>query len=83
MLTTNACYLYTFYRWILAYQHVSPVEAVQIHLDILTSFSIGMHWGTFNMSSCEVFLLHHCISLTVDKAKMKYVCGSGFPYYMI
>ena len=62
---------------------MNPVEAVQIHLDILSSYSIGMHWGTFNMSSCEVFLLHHCILLIVGKVEMKYMCGSELAYYMI
>lgn len=28
-------------------QHVDPEEAVQIHVDIKSKKSIGMHWGTF------------------------------------
>jgi N-acyl-phosphatidylethanolamine-hydrolysing phospholipase D len=28
-------------------QHVDPEEAVQIHVDIQSKKSIGMHWGTF------------------------------------
>lgn len=30
--------------------HISPVEAVQIHSDVRSSFSIGMHWKTFLLS---------------------------------
>ena len=27
--------------------HCNPEEAVQIHLDVKSQKSIGMHWGTF------------------------------------
>ena len=27
--------------------HVNPEEAVQIHLDINSKYSVAMHWGTF------------------------------------
>lgn len=30
--------------------HVSPYEAVQIHEDIRSRFSLGMHWKTFKLS---------------------------------
>lgn len=30
--------------------HISPEEAVQIHQDVGSKFSLGMHWGTFNLS---------------------------------
>ena len=30
--------------------HVSPYQAVQIHKEINSRLSIGMHWGTFNLS---------------------------------
>ncbi|MDM8515714.1 MBL fold metallo-hydrolase [Desulfobacterales bacterium HSG16] len=37
-------------RWFMAYQHVNPEEAVQIHLDIKSKKSIAIHWGTFILS---------------------------------
>ncbi|RKO87544.1 beta-lactamase superfamily domain-containing protein, partial [Blyttiomyces helicus] len=37
-------------RWFLRHQHVNPSEACQIHLDLKSSHSIGVHWGTFMMS---------------------------------
>jgi len=31
--------------------HVNPAEAVQIHMDIGASRSIGIHWGTFPLTA--------------------------------
>jgi L-ascorbate metabolism protein UlaG (beta-lactamase superfamily) len=31
--------------------HMNPAEAVQAHLDLEASQSIGMHFGTFHMTS--------------------------------
>ncbi len=38
-------------RWFMAAQHVSPEEGLQIHRDIGAKQSIGMHWGTFQLSA--------------------------------
>ncbi|XP_041348338.1 N-acyl-phosphatidylethanolamine-hydrolyzing phospholipase D-like isoform X2 [Gigantopelta aegis] len=42
--------------WFLSPQHVSPAEAVQIHHDVRSQTSIGIHWGTFCMMSYEHYL---------------------------
>ena len=34
-------------RWFMKDMHCNPEEAVQIHLDVKSKKSIGMHWGTF------------------------------------
>lgn len=34
--------------------HVNPYEAVQIHLDVLSKLSLGMHWNTFRLSEEHV-----------------------------
>lgn len=31
-------------------QHVDPGEAVQIHLDVKSKASVGIHWGTFTLA---------------------------------
>lgn len=34
-------------RWFMKSHHVNPQEAVQIHKDIASRYSVAMHWGTF------------------------------------
>jgi L-ascorbate metabolism protein UlaG (beta-lactamase superfamily) len=31
-------------------QHVDPKEAVDIHSDVKSKKSVGMHWGTFQLT---------------------------------
>jgi N-acyl-phosphatidylethanolamine-hydrolysing phospholipase D len=37
-------------RYFMCHQHMNPEEAVQVHLDIKSNCSLGVHWGTFMMS---------------------------------
>ncbi len=37
-------------RWFMRQQHVNPAEAVQAHLDLRPRRSIGMHFGTFQLT---------------------------------
>lgn len=34
-------------RWFMRHHHMSPEEAVQVHLDVGSKKSVGIHWGTF------------------------------------
>ena len=35
-------------------QHVDPEQALNIHKDLRSKLSFGIHWGTFPMGSTEV-----------------------------
>lgn len=37
-------------RWFMAGQHVDPAEAVRIHADVGAARSLGIHWGTFQLT---------------------------------
>jgi L-ascorbate metabolism protein UlaG (beta-lactamase superfamily) len=34
-------------RWFMRHHHLSPEEALQVHLDVRSKKSVAIHWGTF------------------------------------
>jgi N-acyl-phosphatidylethanolamine-hydrolysing phospholipase D len=36
-------------RWFMGSQHVNEPEAIQIHRDVGSKLSVGVHWGTFRL----------------------------------
>jgi len=38
-------------NWFMKYQHVHPGEAVEVHKDIGSKKSLGIHWGTFKLTT--------------------------------
>lgn len=38
-------------RWFMQSVHMNPAEAVQAHLDLDASLSVGMHFGTFQLTT--------------------------------
>lgn len=41
-------------RWFMEPAHVNPEEAVQIHCDVQSRFSVAMHFGTFQLADEEI-----------------------------
>jgi N-acyl-phosphatidylethanolamine-hydrolysing phospholipase D len=37
-------------RWFMEHQHLNPTEALQVHKDLKTKRSVGVHWGTFELT---------------------------------
>ena len=47
--------------------HVDPFQAVQIHKEVNSIQSIGMHWGTFRLSDEELFRPPYDLFLAMQK----------------
>jgi N-acyl-phosphatidylethanolamine-hydrolysing phospholipase D len=37
-------------RWFMSAQHVDPAQAVKIHQDLGARYSVGIHWGAFELT---------------------------------
>jgi N-acyl-phosphatidylethanolamine-hydrolysing phospholipase D len=41
-------------RWFMKNMHVNPAEAVEIHKDIRSRYSMGVHWSTFQLTAEQI-----------------------------
>jgi L-ascorbate metabolism protein UlaG (beta-lactamase superfamily) len=37
-------------RWFMGDAHMNPAEAVRVHRDVRSRLSVGMHWGTIQLT---------------------------------
>lgn len=57
-------------RWFMQRQHVNPAEAVQIHQDLHAKQSLGIHWGTFELTDESLDEAPHALTQAVRAASL-------------
>ncbi len=57
-------------RWFMKTQHMNPEEAVQAHLDLRSKFSIGMHFGTFQLTDEGVYQPLEDLKISKEKQRV-------------
>ncbi len=50
--------------------HINPIEAVKIHQDVKSKFSVGMHWKTFHLSDEPMDLPPYELYKEMKKAEL-------------
>lgn len=58
-------------RWFMKEQHVDSDEAVQMHKDLRATRSLGIHWGTFELSDEALDEPPRALARALDKAGVK------------
>ncbi|KAL8613062.1 hypothetical protein ACOMHN_008831 [Nucella lapillus] len=57
-------------RWFMGPQHVDPAQALNIHMDIKSKHSIGIHWGTFVLTFEHYLEPRELLKSEVEKRKL-------------
>lgn len=57
-------------RWFMKGMHVNPEEAVLAHLDLESKLSVGMHFGTFQLTDEAIDAPEKDLSMALDKLKV-------------
>ena len=58
-------------RWFMKKYHINPDEAIKIHEDVRATKSIGMHWGTFQLSAEPIDEPKNLIEQAVTNERIK------------
>ena len=68
-------------RWFMSAQHCDPTEAVKIHRELGSQLSVGMHWGTFQLTDESVDEPPRELARALDAAELPAaafrVCAPG------
>ncbi len=57
-------------RWFMRDQHINPDEAVKIHQEVKARKTVGVHWGTFELSMESLDAPLGDVPAAVEKAKL-------------
>lgn len=57
-------------RWFMGSMHVNPEQAVKIHQDLKARYSVGMHWGTFEMTDESIDEPPKALAAALKKANI-------------
>jgi len=58
-------------RWFMKAHHVNPEEAVKIHKDINSRYSVGIHWGTFILTDEPLDEPPKLLKVAAEKSGLK------------
>jgi L-ascorbate metabolism protein UlaG (beta-lactamase superfamily) len=69
-------------RWFMQFVHMNPAEAVQAHIDVGATTSVGMHFGTFQLTTegiddPVVRLAEACSAKAVDASRFRVLDFGG------
>lgn len=57
-------------RWFMKGMHMNPEEAILAHLDLESKLSLGMHYGTFQLTDEAIDAPEKDLSMAMDKLKV-------------
>ena len=61
-------------RWLMAAVHIDPAEALQAHLDLGAGRSIGMHFGTFQLTDEDIDAPPRALEAALLAARLEAGC---------